>query len=256
MTGFRVKSPVLKVFKDLGKSVRASQFEPDVLQFLKRSLTTAVQITPMRSLSVIRRNQRKQYQRRVNYIPSFHELTDPSLRVNDNGEEWLYRQGKWYRPDLWHLTNEVWSDYETLNRERERRMNKSESEFIDERAQSRFLFKKTWWEIGQSAGIDVACPAQVKTSFTRRKPPLNPPRGYAQKRGGKDVFSVVVRNPFLDQTSAGGHTPLSTQQYKPFSGQQIINRAMDQHRPAFEKKVADRNIKLILKVLKFIAKII
>lgn len=249
-TGFTIKAPVGKLFQDIGKLTQAKEFSPEVLRFLKRSLTTAIQITPARSLSTIKKNQRTQYARRINYIPSFHERTDPCLRVKDNGDQWMFRQGKWYRPDIWELPNDIWNDYETLNRERERRMNKSESDFISERAQARFLFKRTWFEIGQSAGIAVPCPASVRDAVTRRrKPPLNPPKGYAQKRGGKGTFSVVVRNPFLDKDSPGGHDPLATERYKPFNGQEIITRAMDFHRPKFEKEVADKSLKTILRII-------
>lgn len=249
MTGFRVKSPIGKAFKAIG-GIRASEFAPDVSLFLKRSLGTAIQLTPARSLATIKKNQRKQYRNRINYIPSYHVLYDPSLIVKDDDSQWLFREGKWYRPDVWNLPMDVWNDYETLNRERERRMEKSESEFIEERAQARFLFKRSWYEIGESAGISVTCPANVRESVTRRTPPLNPPRGYAQKRGGKDVYSIVVRNPFLDQTSSGGHAPLATAQYKMFNGQDIIGRAMAMHRPAFQKSVAKRTESFILKLLK------
>lgn len=254
LTGFRVKSPIAKVFKNLRGSVKASAFEPDVVQFLKRSLTTAIQLTPARSTTLIRRAQKKQYAHRINYIPSFHTVENPTLIVNKNDEHWVYYNGSWYHANLWRLNAEVSGIYDDLLRERERRMQTGEQQFIDGRMQARFLFKRSWWEIGQSVGIDVACSPDVKQSHTRRAPPLNPPRGYAQKRGGKSVFSIVVRNPFLDQTSPGGHAPLSTEQYKPFSGEAIIGTAMDKHRPAFEEKVAQRQTKAILKVLRLIAK--
>lgn len=250
MTGFRVKSNISGAFKAIG-GVRASQFEPDVKTFLKRSLTTAITMTPARNLNTIRAAQKKQYDHRVNYIPSYHTLEDPTLIVKDDDTQWLYRGGKWYRPDIWQLPDDVWNDYEMLSHERDRRMQTSESEFIEARGQARFLFRKSWWEIGASAGLSIACPAEVRNGTTRRrKPPLNPPRGYAQVRGGKDAYSIVVRNPFLDQTSAGGHTPLSTETYKPFTGQEIIGRAMDQHRQAFEKDVAKKTERLIIEILK------
>lgn len=249
MTGFRVKSNISGAFKAIG-GVRAKQFEPDVKTFLKRSLTTAITLTPARNLNTITAAQRKQYAHRINYIPSYHTLEDPTLIVKDDDSQWLYRGGKWYRPDIWQLPDDAWIDYEALNSERERRMQTSQSEFIEVRGRARFLFRKSWWEIGASAGVSVACPAEVRNAQTRRrKPPLNPPKGYAQSRGGKDVYSIVVRNPFLAQVSGGGHTPLATEQYKPFDGQQIIGRAMDQHRAAFEKDVAKRSKSLILGAL-------
>lgn len=250
MTGFRVKSNVTGALKAIG-GIRAKQFEPEVKTFLKRSLTTAIQLTPARNLNTITASQKKQYEHRVNYIPSYHTLEDPTLIVKEDDTRWLYRQGKWYRPDIWNLPSDVWSDYTMLNNERERRLETSQSDFIAARGQARFLFRKSWWEIGQSAGVSVACPSEVRNALTRRrKPPLNPPRGYAQERGGKDVYSIVVRNPFLDQTSSGGHTPLATELYKPFDGQQIIETAMAKHRPAFEKDVAKRTKSYILEILK------
>lgn len=248
MTGFRVKSPIGKAFKQLG-TIRASAFEPDVLQFLKRSLTTAVKLTPARNLATIRRNQAKQYARRINYIPSYHTLENPTLIVNQDDQHWLMVDSKWYRADLWRLPDEIYVVYSQLMQERLRRMEYEEGEFIDDRAQARYLFKRSWYEIGESAGITVSVPSGTIESHTRRKPPMNPPRGYAQKRGGKSVYSVVIRNPFLDQTSSGGATPLATEQYKPFNGQDIIEQAMAQHRSAFEQKVADRAEKFIVNAL-------
>lgn len=250
MTGFRVKSNPTGALKAMG-GIRASTFSPEVLRFLKRSLTSAIQATPARSAAVIRRNQRIQYAHRINYIPSFQTLEDPSLIVKESGDQWMLRHGKWYRPDIWELPNDVWNDYEILNRERERRMETTESEFIENRVQARFLFKKSWFEIGQSAGINVPCPADVRNSITRRrKPPLAPPKGYAQKRGGKDTFSVVVRNPFMEQTSPGGHTPLATARYKPFSGQDIMIRSQAKHRAKFNKEVASKWEKTVLRIIR------
>lgn len=238
MTGFRIKSPVAKVFADM-RNIRASDFAPDVQQFLKRSLTTALQLTPARNLSTIQTAQRKQYAHRINYIPSFHELLDPTLIVKADGSQWLYSGGKWYRPDAWKLPNQQWADYQVLLAERDRRMQTARDTFVDERAQARFLYKHSWWEVGQSVGIDVPCSQDVKDAHSRHNPAKAPPKGYAQNRGGESVFSIVVYNPFLEQDS----------EYKPFSGKAILAQAMQQHRAKFDKDVAERQTRELLKIL-------
>lgn len=248
MTGFRIKSPLSRVFKNLRDSVKASAFEPDVSQFLKRSLTTAIQLTPARNAGLIRRNQKKQYAHRINYIPSFHELIDPTLIVKKDGSQWLYANLKWWRPDVWHLPDDIWVIYQDLVVERERRLETEESAFIAERQQARFLYKKSWWEVGQSVGIDVPCSQQVKDAHSRRNASQlrnghsqNPPKGYAQRRGGKGIYSIVVYNPFLDEQT----------QYWLGNGKEILAQAMQKHRAAFDDNVAKRQTSLILKILKF-----
>lgn len=119
-------------------------------------------------------------------------------------------------------------------------METEEAAFIEHRAQARFLYKRSWYEVGQSVGIDVPCSQQVKDSRTRRKPPQNPPRGYAQRRGGKGVYSIVVYNPFLEEESA----------YKPFSGKAILAQAMQKHEAQFNEKIAKRQTSIILRLLK------
>lgn len=247
MTGFRFVSPAARVFKTLRTASRASDFAPDVKLFLKRSLTTAIQLTPARSLQLINKAQRTQYAHRINYIPSFHELLNPTLIVKGDGSQWLYCGRKWYRPDEWHLPDAVWSEYQTLIAERDRRMDTSREDFVKERAQARFLYKRSWWEIGQSVGIDVPCSQQVKDSHSRRTPSQlrnghkqNPPKGYAMERGGKDIYSIVVVNPFLEQTTA----------YWVLSGKSIIAEAMQKHRAKFEERVADKQAQLILRILR------
>lgn len=247
MTGFRIVSPVSKVFRELRNVSTAKDFAPDVKQFLKRALTTAIQITPARSLQLIKKSQRKQYANRINYIPSFHDLLDPTLIVKANGDQWLFCNRKWYRPDEWKLPDEVWSAYQMLLTERERRMQTSREDFIEFRGQARFLYKRSWYQIGQSVGIEVPCSQQVKDSHSRRTPSQlknghkqNPPRGYAQERGGKGIYSIVVVNPFLETQTT----------YWLGSGKAIMEQAMAQHRPAFEEKVAERQTKLILRLLR------
>lgn len=247
MTGFRVVSPIGRVFKALRESARADIFAPDVKLFLKRSLTTAIQLTPARSLTLIKKNQRKQYAHRINYIPSFHELLDPTLIVKDTGDQWLYTGGKWYRPDQWKLPDRIWSMYSELMAERDRRMETQRDDFINERAQARFLYKKSWYEVGQSVGIEVPCSSQVKLAHSRRTPSQlkhghrqNPPKGYAQNRGGKGVYSIVVYNPFLEEQTT----------YWTVSGKQILSDSMARHRPAFLQKVEDRQTQMLLRLLR------
>jgi len=246
-TGFRVYKPFGKLFKELGAAASASQFAPDVKQFLKSTLKTAIQLTPARSLSLIKKNQRRQYSNRINYIPSFHDLLDPTLIVRTDGAKWLFFHNKWYRPDEWHLPDDAYAAYQELMVERDRRMETERDEFIAFRAQARFLYKKSWWEIGQSVGIDVPCSQQVKDAVSRRTRSQlkrgnrqNPPKGYAQQRGGKGIYSIVVYNPFLEETS----------QYKQFSGRQILAEAMQKHQAVFDKKVADRQVQTILRILR------
>ncbi len=113
----------------------------------------------------------------------------------------------------------------------------SEQQFIDGRAQARFLFRKTWKQVSDSVAIRINVSAAVAKSVTRRRPRMLPPRGYAQWRGGKAVFSLVVFNPFLKNTSSGGHAPLATARYKSFNPATILNAAIRKHRPAFLRSV-------------------
>lgn len=246
-TGFRVAKPFGNLFKRLGKSADAGQFAPEVKQFLKSTLKTAIQLTPARSLTLIKKNQRRQYLNRVSYIPSFHDLLDPTLIVKGDGSQWLFFHNKWYRPDQWIIPDEAYAAYQELVIERERRLEADRDEFIAFRSQARNLYKKSWWEIGQSVGIEVPCSAQVKSAVSRRtKSQLkrghrqNPTKGYAQQRGGKGIYSIVVYNPFLEEQS----------QYKLFSGKQIIAEAMQKHQAVFDKRVADKQTKAILRILR------
>lgn len=239
MTGFRVVSPVLEVIAGLKVNPAAADFAPEVRRFLSRSLTTAIQLTPALSLGTIRAAQRKQYANRINYIPSVHDLIDPTLIVKSDGTQWLYTGNKWYRPDMWKLSDDVWNTYMSLLNERDRRLETNESDFIEDRAQARFLYKKSWWQIGQSAGVSVQASSAVKDAFSRHNPPKDPPKGYAQIRGGKTAYSIVVYNPFLEQES----------RYKRFSGKAILAEAMAQHQAQFEAEVLERQTKAILKVL-------
>lgn len=246
-TGFRIVSPISKVFKGMRDAVPAHAFSPEVRTFLKRTLTTAIQLTPARPLGLIKKAQRKQYSNRVSYIPSIHELNDPTLIVKENGDQWLYHRSKWYRPDLWSIPDEAYSVYLELVRERDRRLETKREDFIAFRAQARFLYKKSWYDIGQSVGLDIPCAAPVKSATSRRtKSQLqnghkqNPPKGYAQERGGKGIYSIVVYNPFLQEQTT----------YWQLSGKAILAQAMQKHQDMFNNEVAEKQTKAILRILR------
>lgn len=203
--------------------LRASDFRSQLMDYVRKVLTTAAQITPVRDASLIRSNQETQYDHRVNYIPSFHTLENPTLIVRPDGIEWIYCDGKWYRGD-WQLPDHVYAAYQDLQSERTRRLKTNRQEFVNTRSRARFLYKKSWWEVGQSIGINIPI-GDAMRGESRRKPSDPPPKGYAQVRGGKETLSVDIRNPFLEQPS----------RYKSFSGKQILRDAMNKHRNAFEK---------------------
>ena len=241
MTGFRVKAPILNALGQMKRSITAGQFEPEVMRFLQKSLTTAMKNTPVRDVATINKNQRKQYKRRLNYIPSYFDTQGATLIFDeDSNEQWLRVDGQWYRPDIWDIPDDIYSIYQGLLAERMRRDEKAQSDFIKERSQARYLYKRSWYEIGQSAGVSVRGSKSVINSRSRHNPPKTPRKGYVQKRGGKNTFSVVVYNPFLETQS----------KYKFFSGKELIDSAMNLHRPAFKKEVSAKSTKLILKLLK------
>lgn len=217
-TVFRRKLDKLRDRLDLKK------FEPELKEFGRRSFNTAARNTPARSLSLIRRNQRKQYEHRINYIPSYHQLVDPSLRVK--GEKfWVYVGGKWYNLE-WNLPNNIWGIAQALLSERERRMSTPLPQFTEERAQARFLHRRSWVQCGTSIGKNVNVSASVKASHSRHNPPKEPPRAHAQIRGGKYVLSLVAFNTFLEQQG----------QYWTMSGKTILRAAMTQHEPRLQQR--------------------
>ena len=219
--GFRIDATqARRKFAKVRRAISANAFRVELMEFVRKSLNTAAQTTPVREASLIRANQSKQYDHRINYIPSYHTLENPSLIVNDMGEHWIYSGGKWYN-GAWHLPDEVFSEYQDLLSERERRMQTNRQAFINSRSAARFLYRDSWSEVAESLGL----PAMTRKGRSRRNPPKAPPRGYGQIRGGKDVLSVDIRNPFLEQPS----------QYKSFSGRVILQAAMNKHRNEFEK---------------------
>jgi hypothetical protein len=226
-SGFRIDvSKLRQQAQRLGKEVRAERFKPDILKYANVVLNTCVKTTPARDLATIKANQSRQYDNRINYNPSVHELRDPTLIVKPDGM-WLYCSGKWYRPNSWNVPDNVWQVFETLLAEHLRRMDTPKTEFIAHRAQARFLYKKSWTQCGESLGLKVIAPQAVHASETRRDPPKNPPRGYAQIRGGQQVISVVIYNPFINDDS----------RYRDWDGAQIISDALQKHGPSFLKQV-------------------
>ena len=227
-TGFRIDASKLVAKLEKAKDqIRADYFKPLVLDYARKVLNKCVSTTPVRLAQTIQSAQTKQYNNRINFIPSSHHKTDPALVVK-GGKEFLFVGGKWYRPDKWKLPNDVYAVYQQLNNERQRRIQTPRTQFIKDRMQARFLYRKSWTQVGASIGLNVRGAANVSQSLTRRKPPDEPPKGYAQIRGGKKVFNIVVYNPFLN-TEYG---PL-TKVYKPFTAQDIINPAIAQYHPAF-----------------------
>lgn len=209
--------------------VTAKTFEPQLRRFVRNSLTSAVRLTPVRNFAIIRANQVKQYAHRVNYIPSYHEESDPCLIVRDE-IHWVKYNGQWYKANQWRLSDEVWSVYQQLLFERDRRLTTQIGNFIRERAQARFLYARSWYQCGQSIGITVPIDGNIRDSHSRHNPPKSPPRGYAQIRGGRYTLSVVIFNPFLEQRS----------EYKPWSGKAVIADAMSRHEAAYMTEVGTK----------------
>lgn len=225
-TGFRIDTRKLAVKLRAAKDkIRADLFRPEVMQFVRVTLNDCVRTTPARNAQLIQSAQHRQYTHRVNYIPSFHTVEDPALIVSD-GKEWLHVGGKWYNASH-RLPAPVFAAYAMLRAERERRLETSRQNFIKDRMQARFLYRKSWWQVGNSLGLHVTAPGNVTQSLTRRKPAEQPPRGYAQERGGKRVYSVVIYNPFLDTGS----------EYKDFDAESVLLPAIERHRPVFNRAV-------------------
>lgn len=207
----------------VARTVRAYEFRAILLDFLRKTLTTVARLTPARDLSIIRAAQDRQYDHRIDYIPSYHELTDPMLIVDESGRHWIHCAGKWYIGD-WRLPNNVEAAYLDLLSERERRMQTPREAFIANRAQARFLYRKSWWQVGNSIGLNIPV-GQASNSFSRHNPPELPPNGYAVLSHSLTSMKVDVYNPFLDQPS----------RYKSFSRRAIFQEAVNRHRSAFQK---------------------
>lgn len=218
----------------LRTKVKAKAFEKPLRAFCRNVLNTCVTLTPERSFSVINRNQRKQYLNRINYIPSIQDQSDPMLIVDENGTHWLKCNGKWYNASGWRLPEEVSGVYGMLNQERERRMHVGELAFIGRRIQSRSLYKRSWLQAGDSINIPVNVSSDVRNSYSRHNPRKDPKRAYSQTRGGEQVLSIVVYNPFLQEES----------RYKPWTGKQIIDQSIARHEPEFFRSIGEELTKL------------
>lgn len=201
MAGIRFNiDPLKKRVARISQELRADAFKPVMERLVARVLDRCAATTPVRSVSVINANQEREYDHRVNYIPSYHDETDPCLRVRD-GKHWLLSGGNWYLANMRRIPDAAQSDYQMLLAERERRMQTTRNRFISQRSQARFLYRKSWSQCAQSLRVPHKASGQALSSETRRKPPVNPPRGYGQWRGGKNTLSAVIYNPFLEQPS-------------------------------------------------------
>lgn len=247
MTGIRFVKGSLRGMGALKKTLKAEDFRPELRAFLRRVLIDCVKLTPARNASIIRANQKKQYANRINYIPSIHKLIDPTLIVTKTGDEWLFSGGKWYRPDQWKLPDDVWNIYCALMFERNRRLNISAAEFITFREQARMLYKKTWWQAAQRQGIDIPVASNIKSAISRRTESqlqsgllATPSRAYIQIRGGKDVASYVVYNPFLETQTA----------YWNESGVAILNDATERNRARFKADIERSSARMLRAFLK------
>lgn len=169
-----------------GRAIDAAEFRPDVAKYATATLQECIRITPVRSVSLIKKNQTKQFFDRQRYI----------------------------RKNPGSATRTIAKD-----------------PFIEERAQARFLYKKSWYQCAQSARLNVRVSREVARSVTRRRNPVQqPPRGYAQWRGGSGVVSLVIYNPFLEQPSS----------YKKFTGKEILTRASSRFKGQFNRDVNNR----------------
>lgn len=229
-SGLRIDARKLvnKIQKNLGR-VQASDFRPELMRHTRRVLATAIKETPLRNESVIRSAQGFQYDARVDYIPSVHELVDPSLVVKED-VYWLYANGQWWAASYRELPDEINEILNELITERDRRLTTSVSSFVAERAQARFLYHKSWWQVSESVGAGLSVDSSISSAHSRpyHLPSGEPPRAYGQVRGGKHVLSVVVYNPFLD-------TP--TKYWRKVSGKQILSAAEKTNHSQFIREV-------------------
>lgn len=215
------------------KRVSAASFRPQMEKFVARSLAVAAENCPTRDLALITAAQSKQYDNRVNYIPSIHDDTaDPRLIVKDD-VSWLFSRGRWYRVPGGSIPDEDWANFAMLDAERNRRLQTPRSAFIANRAQARFLYVQQFGLIARSLGVRVPIAGEAIASHSRRQPPKDPPRPNARWQGGKDVLTAVISAPFLSTATA----------YWDGNGMQILKDASDAERPALVKAVRDEMIK-------------
>ena len=236
MTGFRLDLGPIKKRVAALQNTQASEFRDDVRAFTRNALSTASVLTPTRDYSQIRQAQLKQYDKRVNCIPDSHTLHDPSLRV-DGRKHMLWSEGKWWNATDWKLPQQQWTQYQSLVAEHYRRKQYVQSAFIRDRAQARYLYKRSWWEAGETIGLNVRTTAEARESRTRRKPAKSPHKASTQERGGGTVFSIVVSNPFAHSKS----------RYKEFDADAVMAQAQARHRQEYLAAVKRRQKALINK---------
>ena len=111
----------------------------------------------------------------------------------------------------------------------------SRREFLADRAPARFLFQLSWVQVAYSLGLNIPVSANVLSATTRNHNDPEPQKGYGQWRGGKNVFSAVIYNPFLE-------TPRRL--FKDFMGSEILGDAMRENQPVF-KRAVDRKLKRV-----------
>lgn len=235
--GFTVNVKGLKRKLDKAAQIKAEEFNSELVDWVRRSLNDAVKLTPAREYSLIRKNQSREYDKRVNCIPDSHSLPDPSLRIRGR-QHWLFFSGKWWNASDWKLPADAWTAYHSLLAEHERRLEYSKSAFIRDRAQARFLYKKTWVEVGQSIGVKVNAGEKIQSATTRRKPKQNPPRGYGRTQGVKLKHTIVIMNPLLKIPS----------KYIKFDAGEIMRTASEKHAERFQKNVRKRTRQLTSKI--------
>ncbi len=223
-----------KLMEAKKRRISASSFRPQFEEFVGRSLTIAANECPVRDVALINAAQAKQYDDRVNYIPSIHwPDADPRMIVNQTGEKWVFVSGKWYN-SAWNLRPEVYAAFTELDAERERRLETPKEAFIANRAQARFLYVQQFLLIGRALGVRVVSAVSgAPASHSRRQPPKAPPRPNARFQGGKEVLSVVIVAPFL-----------STQtKYFEGRGLELLKSASDRERPRFLKRMQEEIIR-------------
>lgn len=207
--------------------MRADKFKPLVEKLVSDVLTECVKMTPVRDAGLIEAAQQRQYDHRINYIPSVHTREDPTLIVNGD-QHWLWSGGKWYLASEWRLPPQASASYHDLLTERNRRIQRiGNRPFINDRKQARFLYAKSWSQCATSLNVPIRVAGQITRSHTRRRPPKEPRRGYGQWRGGKDRLTAVIYNPFLNEPSM----------YKDFDPRQILMAADAKARPRFNRQM-------------------
>lgn len=226
MTGLRVDLATKKIADRLQRVQRnctANDFRPEVERHVGRVLADCIQATPVRDEALITKNQLVQYHHRIDYIPSFHELLNPTLIVNEVGDTWMFFNDNWYKIHEWKLPPQIYGIAQELIAERTRRLSTSQGDFVNMRKQARFLYQRSWWQVAQSLGVAFAVASAIIDSHTRKVPAKAPPKAFGQWRGGLKVLSVVIFNPFLDQVT----------KYWKGEGKQIRDRAIAKSEPRF-----------------------